>query len=62
MIMKYYRLKSTTKPHPVADNLYRLYEVHEQITWKDNTDIFYMGMYSSRSSSVGTFLVRIYET
>lgn len=49
------RFISVTKPYPCIPNLMRLYNTHEQITWRDNINIFYMGMYTRTCSSVSTF-------
>lgn len=54
------RFISVTKPYPYIPNLMRLYNTNEQITWRDNADILYKGMYKSTCSSVSTFKVGLY--
>lgn len=62
MIVKHYRLKSTTKPYPSISKMDRLYNIHEQVDWRDETHMFYTSMYTSTCSSIASFLVRIYST
>lgn len=61
MIVKHYRLKSTTKPCPSISKMDRLYNIHEQVDWRDETHMFYTSMYSQYCSSIATFLVRVYS-
>lgn len=51
------RFISVTKHLPCIPNLVRLYNINEQVTWRDSADIFYKGMYTSTCSSVSTFRV-----
>lgn len=62
MIVKHYILKSTTKPYPSISKINRLYNIHEQIDWKDETHRFYTSMYTNSCSSIASFLVRVYAT
>lgn len=62
MIIKHYILKSTTKPYPCISKINRLYNIHEQFDWKDETLMFYKSMYSNTCSSVASFLVSVYST
>lgn len=62
MIVKHYRLKSTTKPYPSISKINKLYNIHEQFDWKDATLMFYTSMYSNTCSSVASFLVSVYST
>ena len=61
MIVKHYRLKSTTKPYPSISRINRLYNINEQIAWRDNADILYKSMYTSTCSSVSTFRVGLWS-
>lgn len=49
------RFISVTKPFPCITALTMLHNTHEQITWRDNINIFYIGMYTRACSSVSTF-------
>ena len=51
------RFISVTKHYPYITNLMRLYNINEQITWRDNADILYKSLYKSTCSSVSTFKV-----
>lgn len=55
------RFISVTKPYPCIPNLMRLYNINEQITWRDNVDILYKSMYKSTCSSVSTFKVGLWS-
>ena len=55
------RFISVTKPCPYIPNLMRLYNINEQITWRDSTGILYKGMYTSTCSSVSTFRVKLWS-
>lgn len=61
MIVMSNRLISVTKPYPCINHLNRLYNINEQITWKDNTDILYKGMYKNTCSSISTFKIGIWS-
>lgn len=61
MIGIYNRLISLTKPYPCINHLTRFYNMNEQITWRDNTDILYKGMYTNTCSSISTFKVGIWS-
>ena len=53
------RFSSITKPFPYITTLTRLHNTHEQITWRDNVNIFYMSMYTKTCTSVSTFKVEL---
>lgn len=55
------RFISVTKPFPNIPNLMRLYNINEQITWRDDADILYKSMYTSTCSSVSTFIARLWS-
>lgn len=55
------RFISVTKPYPCINYLNRFYNINEQITWRDNADILYKGMYRSTCSSVSTFKVELWS-
>lgn len=55
------RFISVTKPFPYIPNLMRLYNINEQIAWRDNADILYNSMYRSTCSSVSTFKVELWS-
>lgn len=61
MIVKHYILKSTTKPYPSISMTERLYNINEQVDWKDETPMFYTSMYTSTCSSIASFLVRVHS-
>lgn len=61
MIVKHYKLKSTTKPYPSISKVDRFYNIHEQVDWRDETPQFYISMYTSTCSSIASFLVRVYS-
>ena len=61
MIGIHNRLISLTKPYPCINRLTRFYNVNEQITWRDNTDILYKGMYTNTCSSVSTLKVEVWS-
>lgn len=54
------RFISATKPFPCIPNPMRLYNINEQVTWRDNVDILYKSMYTSTCSSVSTFRVGLW--
>ena len=52
---------SVIKPYSCIPNLMRLYNINEQIIWRDNADMLYKGMYTSTCSSVSTFKVELWS-